>query len=181
MTDAVTDITLEALHQAILLAISSQFPDLATVEDYRSDRSKLPTPACLIELVDLEGAPADNPGTEQLAVLARFSARLIIGGIPDTAEREIRRLSCALAAFTHRQRWGLPVGPAEVTTIAPDDFDPGMDRFVVWSIEWQQIVHLGDTVWTNDGVIPEVVLFSWEPETGVPNEPAYQPLIEPLP
>jgi hypothetical protein len=48
-------------------------------------------------------------------------------------------------------------------------------------VEWQQIVHLGDTVWTNDGVIPEVVLFSWEPETGVPNEPAYQPLIEPLP
>lgn len=176
MSDAMgpnTEIDLSTLHQAILNAIAAQFPSVNTVEDYRDDRRSLPLPAILVELSDLEADPESDPGTEQLAVTARFEARVIIGFRTANAEREIRKLAGSLAAFVHQQRWGQPVEGAQVLTVTPDTFDPDLDQYVVWRVEWQQVIYLGQSVWTNDGEIPETVLFSYEPETGVPNEDKY--------
>lgn len=171
-----TEISLDLLHQAIIDAVAAQFPALVTVEDYREDRRSLPLPAVLIELVDLDAAPDSDPGTGQLAMTAQFEARVIIGFRTSAAQREIRKLATALGAFAHLQRWGLPIGPAEVLTIGPDDFSPELDQYVVWSVQWQQDVHLGDSVWTNDGTIPQDVLYSYAPDIGPENEPDYEPL-----
>jgi hypothetical protein len=172
-----TQIDLDALHQAILDAIAAQFPALTTVADYPEDRAQLIAPACLVELIDLEPT-GEDPGTGQLAALARFSARIVLGFRTPGGEREVRKLAAALAVFVHQQRWGLPIAPAEVTAIEPDDFEPQLDRFLVWSVQWAQVVHLGASVWTNDGAIPQA-LFSFTPYIGVPNEPAYQPIEDP--
>jgi hypothetical protein len=177
--NAVTEISLDALHQAIIDAVAGQFPDLATVEDYREDRKSLPLPAVLIELVDLEAAPDEDPGTGQLAMTARFEARVIIGFRTASAEREIRKLAAALGAFARLNRWGMPVGPAEVLTIGPDDFSPELDQYVVWRVDWAQVVHLGASVWVNDGTIPNDVLYSVVPEIGPGNEDAYRNVLEP--
>lgn len=171
-----TEIDLNNLHQAIIEAIALQFPSLALVEDYRDDRKALPLPAALIELVDFEGNPDEDPGTEQLPVIARFEARIIIGFRTANAEREIRKLAAAVGAFVHQRRWGLPVGPAEVLTITPDDFEPDLDQYVVWRVEWQQAVHLGQSVWTNDGTIPTTVLFSIVPDVGPEHVDDYEPV-----
>jgi len=171
-----TETTLDAVQQAITAAIAAQFPAVQTVEAYRENRRSLPTPAILLELEEFEAAPDEDPGTEQLAARCRFVARIVIGFRTADAEREIRRLSAALAAFVHRNRWGLPVEPAEVLTAAPDAFDAELDQFVVWSVEWQQIVHLGATVWTAEGEIPTTILTSWDPEIGPENEDEYEPL-----
>lgn len=171
-----TEIDLSAVHQSIIDAIAAAFPAVATVEDYRDDRNGLPLPAIMVELVDMEAAPDDDPGTEQLAMRTRFEARVIIGFRTANAEREIRKLAGALGAFVHQNRFGQPIEPAEVLTITPDDFDPDLDQYVVWRVEWQQIVHLGATVWTNDGEIPTTVLFSYVPEIGLENETEYEPL-----
>jgi hypothetical protein len=145
--NANTELDLDQLHQAIIDKITAQFPDFRTVEDYGQDRKRLTTPACLIELADMEPVPEEDPGTEQLATLARFEARIIIGFRQLEAKREIRKLAAALGAFIHQQRWGKPVAPAEVTAITPDEFDPELDQFEVWRVEWQQIIHLGLNVW----------------------------------
>lgn len=171
-----TEISLDALHQSIIDAIAAQFPDLVTVEDYREDRRTLPLPAVLVELVDLEAAPDSDPGTGQLAMTAQFEARVIIGFRASAAQREIRKLSAALGAFVHLQRWGMPVGPAEVVTIGPDAFSPELDQYVVWTVTWQQDVHLGESVWTNDGTIPADVLYGYAPDIGPANEPEYEPI-----
>ena len=171
-----TEIDLDAVHQSILDAISGQFPALVTVADYREDRKRLPLPAVLVELADLEAVPEEDPGTGQLAIRARFEARVIIGFRAANAEREIRKLSGALGAFVHHNRWGQKIGPAEVLAIGPDSFDPDLDQYVVWAVEWQQIVHLGQTAWTNDGEVPETVLYSWSPEIGPEHEADYASL-----
>ena len=171
-----TEIDLDALHTAVVGAIEEQFPSVVTVADYREDRQRLPLPAILVELDDIEAAPDEDPGTEQLAARTRWIARIIIGFRTANAEREIRKLAAALGAFIHMQRWGQPVEAAQVLTISPDTFDPSLDQYVVWAVEWQQIVHLGASVWKPDGELPEAVLYSHVPRIGIPYEDEYKPL-----
>lgn len=165
MADANTEIDLDALHAAIIAGISGKFPDL-NVEAYREDRERLILPACLVELVDMEPDPDSDPGTGQLAVLARFEARIVIGFKKLKAKQEIRKMAAALAAAIYMQRWGQPIGPAEVTTITPDNFSPELDQFEVWRVDWQHLIHLGASVWNNDGTIPRQVWASISPEIG---------------
>lgn len=175
-----TALNLDALHEGILTSIRDAFPDLATVEDYREDRQMQPIPAVLVEMTELEPSPDDDPGTEQLAALARFDAHIVLGFRTPQIKREIRKLAAALAFHVQGNRWGQRVGPAEVTAIVPDDFTPELDQFEVWRVEWQQLVHIGESVWRNDGATP-VPFFSWAPDIGPDNEPAYEPVLPPVP
>jgi hypothetical protein len=170
-----TAIDMDALHDAIVQSIAARFPALPTVADYRDDRLQLILPAVLVELTELEPVPDDDPMTEQLAALARFDARIVLGFRDANVKREIRKLAAALGHHIHMQRWGMPVGPAEVTSITPDDFSPELDQFEVWRVEWQQPVHIGVSVWGDDGVTP-VPVFSYSPDIGPANEGAYEAL-----
>lgn len=170
-----TELDLDALHDAIVQSIAAQFPALATVEDYREDRLNLPLPAVLVELIELEPTPDADPMTEQLAALARFDARVVMGFREPQAKRSVRKLAAALALHVSGQRWGQKIGPAEVVVIAPDDFTPELDQFEVWRVEWQQPVHIGPSIWTDDGVTP-VPVFSFAPDIGPGNEGSYEPL-----
>lgn len=179
--DANTNISLDVLHAAIVADIKAKFPDLATVEFYREDRKSLPMPACLLSLTEFEASPDDDPGTEQLAVMANFEAELLIGFKTLNAKQSIRLLAAQLAAWLHNRRWDnptgetikLPTGPCMVAGAYPDDFQPELDKFEVWRVEWQQLVHLGETVWTNEGVTPTDVFMSPVPDVGLANEDKY--------
>lgn len=172
MANANTEVDLGVLHSAIVADIAAQFPQLVTVEFYRDDRKSLPVPACLLELTELEAMPDEDPGTEQLAVMAKFEAELIIGfrevdGV--RAKQSIRVLAAALSAWMRKRRWTnpadptkkLPTGAVEVIGAYQDDFsvmgrqrDQDLPQFEVWRVEWQQIIHLGNTVWTDEGTQP---------------------------
>lgn len=171
--DANTEVDLAVLHDAIVADIKAAFPDLVTVEFYREDdRKTLPKPACLLELSELEAIPDDDPGTEQLAVMAKFEAELVIDFRTPKAKQSIRLLAASLAAWLRMRRWTnysgttpkLPTGEALVIGAYQDDFNvygrdsnKGLEQYEVWRVEWQQRVHLGKTVWTNEGETPEEV------------------------
>lgn len=166
-----TEIDLDALHAAIAASITAAFPVFAAVEAYREDLTGLPTPICLFELVDME--PQDDIGTEQLPVMARFEARVILGFRTDDVKMQTRKLAAALALHIRGKRWGLPVQPASVTAIEPDDFLPDLDQFEVWRVDWQQTIHLGASIWADDGTLPTRVLASWSPDIGPAHETDY--------
>lgn len=185
--DANTNITLEVIYQAIEADIKAKFPALVTVEFDREDRKTLPKPACLLTLAEFESSPDDDPGTEQLCVLASFEAELIITFQGLNQKKNIRKLAANMAAWLHNRRWNmpgyagapggpgskLPTGPCMVGGAYPDEFQPGLDQFEIWRVEWSQLVHLGDTVWTNDGVTPTQVFMGQSPEIGTGNEDDY--------
>lgn len=182
MANADTRVTLDALHNAIGQAIANKFPTLATVEAYRLDRKALPLPACLFELVEFETSDdAMDPGTEQLAVTVRFEARFLIGFKTPQAKLQVRKLAASFAAFARLNRWGVRVGPAQVIGAYPDDFDPELDQFECWRVEWTQVVHLGDPIIWDEGETPSNPVYSWTPNVGTGNEPYYRPLPELLP
>lgn len=175
MANANTVTSLDAVHEGIVSTIAAQFPDLVTVEAYRLDRKSLPVPACLIELTEMDAVPDNDPGTEQLAVNARFEARLVIGFRQGdkNPKLEIRKLAAAVANFIRAKRWGCPIGAAEVVGAYPDDFDPELDQFECWRVEWQQLIYLGDTVWKDEGATPSQVMLGFAPNIGPGHEADY--------
>lgn len=186
--NANTNLDLAALHEAIVADIKAAFPALQTVEFYREERKGIPLPAVLLELTEMEGQPDVDPGTEQLAVAARFEAEIIMGFRTPNVKLEIRKFAGAFAAWLRLRRWTnpadpakkLPTGPAEVIGCFRDDFNPELDKYEVWRVEWSQILHLGDTVWTNEGTIPTIPLFSWVPDIGIGHEDDYSPVLPPV-
>ncbi|WP_441228013.1 hypothetical protein AB7813_08385 [Tardiphaga sp. 20_F10_N6_6] len=193
MANAITNVDLADLHDAIVRDIQAQFPALKIVQFYREETDREAPkpeelPACLLSLCEMEPAPDVDPGTEQLAVHARFEARLIVGFRTPQAKLEVRKLAGAFAAWLRLRRWShpnptkdgqtLPTGPAYVISIMPDDFSPVLDRFEVWTVEWlQDTVHLGNTIWTDEGMTPGHPMYSWLPDIGTGNEDKYQPAI----
>jgi hypothetical protein len=190
-----TEINLDTLHEAIVADIQAQYPDLRTVEFYRGegnehdDRKSLSCPACLLNLSEYEPSEEDDPGTGQLAIVAHFEAELIIKFSTPNAKRSIRKLAAAFAAWLHNRRWTnpsgttpkLPTGPCMVVCAYQDDFssimpgkrDQHLDQFEIWKIEWRQKIHLGESVWKDEGETPAIVYVGITPDIGLENIDKY--------
>lgn len=188
MANANTNIDLAVLHDQIVADIKAQFPQLQTVEFYREDRKSVPLPACLLELTEMEALPDDDPGTEQLCVMASFEAELIVSFRTPQAKQSIRLLAAALSAWLRMRRWSnpddptkkLPTGEALVVGAYQDDYrvmnaqrDQDLPQFEVWRVEWQQRINLGESVWTDEGVTPSIVFAGISPEIGFGHEDDY--------
>lgn len=173
-----THIDLGDLQATITAAVQAKFPGLATVEFYRDDRTELAVPACLLDLPEFEGAPAIDPGTGQLAVMARFEAEFIIGFRTPAAKLSACKLAAAFAAFLHAGRWpGGLTGPAEGIHAYKSDFKPQLDQYEVWCVEWHQAVHLGNSVWTDEGITPTTVFLGVSPDIGIGHVADYKQII----
>jgi hypothetical protein len=169
-----THITLEELHATITAAIQTKFPALQTVEFYREDRDQVEAPACLLELCEFEGAPHEDPGTGQFAVMARFEADLVLGFRTPAVKLSARVLAASLATFINEARWpGGKTGPAEAIHAYKNDFKPHLDKYEVWTVEWRQIVHLGESIWNDEGITPTTVFIGVTPEVGPDNIEKY--------
>ena len=170
--NANTDINLATLHQAIVADIQAAFPQFATVEFYREDRKGLPNPACLLEITEFENVDDEDPGTEQLAVMMKFEAELVISFRTPQAKQAIRLLAASMAAWLRKRRWvnpadplrKLPTGEVQVIGAYQDDFrvmgaqrDQDLPQFEIWRVEWQQMAHLGAGVWNELGETPAEV------------------------
>jgi hypothetical protein len=177
--DANTNVDLDALHDAIVADIKAQFPSIQTVEFYRTEERKgglvgLPLPAIILDLSEMEPDMEIDPGTEQLAVHARFEAEIIFGFQTPDVKRAIRKFAAAFGAWLRLRRWtGVRTGPAYVTSMHRSEFNPELDQYEVWCVEWTQPVHLGDTVWTNDGTVPTQVFAGYSPDIGAGHQGDY--------
>lgn len=188
MANALTEFELLALHDAIAADIKAQFPALQTVMFYRDDTDREPItpaelPAVLLELVEWDTSDADDPGTEQLAVNARFDAYIVMKSSP-TGKASAWILAGALCAWLRDRRFlapgntgkAIPTGPAKVIGAYTDHFRPELDQYTVRRVEWHQVLHLGQTVWKDSGVTPRV-FFGFAPEVGVPYKDDYIELL----
>lgn len=176
MADANSEMTLDALHTAITAAIAAAFPDFKTVEFYRDDEAEFATPACLLEMIEVEPRRDRDAGTQQLPALLRFDARIIMAKRSATVPLEIRKAAAALAAWLYLRRFpGVFTDEVDVIACEPDEFAPHLDRFTVWRVEFVALAFLGETAWKNDGTIPTDVRYSFAPNIGIGHESDYKP------
>lgn len=180
--DALNGTDLALLHTKIAATSAAAFPG-THFEFYREDRNDLPpmggagqpTSICLLELTEMDPGE-DDPGTEQVDVLAKFEAQFIIGFKTASAKVAIRALAASFAAFLRKQlRWpDVLNGEIQGIRCYKDDFSPELDQYEIWTVEWTQVLRLGvGTPWLPSGTIPTIVLASFVPLIGIPYEYAY--------
>jgi hypothetical protein len=188
-TDPNAFLDLSALHAAIVSDIQTQYPTLANVEFYRTEeRKSIPIPSILLTLEEFEGEPDLDVGTGQLAVTARFSAQIIMGFKTPNVKLAIRLFASAFAAWLYLRRWtGIVTDAAQVIGAYPDEFDPRLDEYEVWRVEWTQGLYLGNNAWVDtsapltsaDGTAGPYgagVMVGTYPEVGTPYVQDYVPL-----
>lgn len=172
---------LAALHQAIATASAAAFPGVH-FEFYREDREKLPTmggpgqptACCLLDLVEMDPGEADA-GTEQVDVMARFEAAMVVSFRTPSAKVAIRALAANYAAYLRKKlRWpGVVNGKIQGIQCFKDDFRPELDQYEVWTVQWAQVLRFGTGVWKNEGTTPARIFASFVPDIGGANEAAY--------
>lgn len=178
MADIETKLDVELMHKEIVAQIAEAFPSFKTVEFYRDDETdRMPTPAVLLDMDDAEPSDESDNGTGQLPAFLRFEARIIMGKRSPIVRLEVRKAALALAAWLKGRHWGNGVlaDECQVLVICRDEFDPAMDQFAVWRVEWRNRVYLGDSAWTNEGAVPES-WFSFAPDIGADHKDDYQPV-----
>jgi hypothetical protein len=131
-------------------------------------RSELIAPACFVEIESFE--PGTDPGTEELAVIANFSAKIVMDRTVAGAEFAIRELALKLANLINKNTWnaadssaGSPdVSPAKIKDIGPDAFSPELDDYLVWNVAWTQELHVGENIWSAEAAQPHTIVVTVE-------------------
>jgi hypothetical protein len=184
MATTETVVSVQAYQDAVVAQIQSAFPDFKTVAFDREevDRDALEAadlPAILLDLSEFENEGVEDRGTGQLAMRARIEARLIIGYRTTRAKTAARTAAGCLAAWLRLKRFtgdNVWTEPAYVIGAYRDDFAPGCDRYVVWRVEWTQVLQLGESIWQDAGVMPSNPTYSFAPDIGLGHESDYQPI-----
>jgi hypothetical protein len=135
------------LHNNICGQILKRVPEIKTCMSYPRIRSELVAPACFIEIESFD--VGTDPGTEELAVIANFNARLVIDKIAQNSSFVIRELALKLANLINKNTWHLAVLPAKIKEIAPDAFSPELDAYIVWNVVWTHELHVGKNIWVD--------------------------------
>ncbi|WP_353280152.1 hypothetical protein [Wolbachia endosymbiont (group B) of Silvanus unidentatus] len=143
------------LHQTICSTLKEEIPSIQTCEIYPSIRKELLAPALFVELVSLESGK--DPGTEELALKARFEARIVVDGTVEDSSVVVRTLAAEVARVVNKNTWNMKnISPGEFISAEIDGFRPELDAYLVWLVEWFHEVHVGKSVWST-GIMPHVI------------------------
>jgi hypothetical protein len=116
----------------------------------------LRAPACFVEIASFD--VGTDPGTEELAVVANFDARIVMDRIVENAHFIVRELALQLANLINHNTWDHKISPAKIKEIAPDAFSPELDAFLVWDVTWTHEIHVGENIWDAEAVLPHDII-----------------------
>lgn len=143
------------LHQKICTTLKEEIPAIQTCEVYPAIRTTITAPAAFVELTSLE--PGKDPGTEELALKARFEARIVVDGTVEDSQVVVRSLAAEVARVVNKNTWDVEnVSPGEFLSAGVDDFKPELDAYLVWMVEWVHEIHVGKSIFSG-GVTPHVI------------------------
>ncbi|APR98964.1 hypothetical protein [Wolbachia endosymbiont of Folsomia candida] len=143
------------LHNAICDTLKAEIPEIQTCEIYPAIRKELVAPAVFVELASLE--PGRDAGTEELALKARFDARIVIDSTVENAPIVARSLAAEVARIVNKNTFNMNISPGEFISAEIDGFRPELDAYLVWLIEWTHELHLGESVWLEDKIKPHEI------------------------
>ena len=143
---------IQQYQDAIESKIKARFPVFNTVKPFPQERlhGEITLPAFLYEINELEAAPSHDGGSGQAPVDVRVECHLLFSFTDRDINRRAPALAADVLAFAHKQRWGVPCEPCETIGAAPDSFNPELEQYCVWRVDWHQVLDLGDNVWAND-------------------------------
>ncbi|WP_265024418.1 hypothetical protein [Wolbachia endosymbiont (group A) of Eupithecia tripunctaria] len=145
------------LHNAICTTLKKEIPAIQTCEIYPSIRKELVAPAVFVELSGFE--KGHDPGTEELALKARFEGRIVIDSTIENAAIIVRSLAAEVAKVVDKNTWNVKnVSPGEFISAEVDGFRPELDAYLVWMVDWSHQLHLGKSIWTENKIKPHTII-----------------------
>lgn len=181
---AYPEVNLLALYDAIEHEFKTRYPELVTVEFHRgtdgAERLEIPVPALLLDDESMEPVQESNTGDEMTHTTFAFSAYLILSNVRNPKVRkEIRVMAADMVSFINQRRWKgadgvtIQTDPAVVTVAERDNFDPSLDKYEVWRIDWQQDIPLGVSIWKSNDIPPGTIFIGFAPDIGLPHKDDY--------
>jgi len=169
----VAPIDLDGLQDAILAAITTAFTTsgvclFKTVADYERMAGKIECPALFLDVVQVE--PSDDDGTGQLNAFIRYDAYIIYKMDSANYKRECRKTALAVAGLVNANRWGQPVSPGKLLGCYKDTFEPQLDSYEVWRVEWHQEAYQGVSIWAVSTPPVTQVLLALSPAISIASE-----------
>ncbi|MFP3016235.1 MAG: hypothetical protein ACEY3L_01730 [Wolbachia sp.] len=143
------------LHNAICTTLKKEIPAIQTCEVYPAIRKELIAPAVFVELSSFE--KGHDPGTEELALKARFEARIVIDSTIENAPIIVRTLAAEVAKVVNKSTFSMNISPGEFLSAEPDGFRPELDAYLVWVVDWVHEIHIGESVWSETGIKPHII------------------------
>lgn len=189
MQDNYPELNLATFFEAIVADIKARFPSMVNVEFFPDEpeaNTRMPVPAILLDVSEMEADSELDPGTEQLAVRMSFSAFIVISGLQDgNTKLQIRLLAAALVSWLRYRHWRdpsnpgtddepnfLPSDPAVPVGAYRDDFNPALDRYEVWRVDWEQVIFLGQSAFDTT-FLPTKVWVGLDPNIGAAHKDDY--------
>lgn len=178
------EVTIAGYQGVICAQLQAAFPDFKLVEFDReeTDRDELEAtdlPALLLDFTEFESVEdEDDRGTGQLPVRCRMEARVILPFNAAKAKTWARTMAAAIASWLRLKRFtaeGVRTEPARVIGAYRDDF-AGQDRYVVWRVEWTQVIQIGTSIYAESPLPAPGIWFSFAPDIGLGHEPDYKPV-----
>jgi hypothetical protein len=139
---------LDAIHAAIIARLSADITGLQTCAAYPKLQRKVSIPAVLLEL---DGLEEDDFGDGTADFTARFTAYCIISPNDTDADMSVRNLAATVAVRVSQEadfNVDAVQRSAEILRVGEDSFKPELDSYLVWAVEFQLGITLGETVWS---------------------------------
>jgi hypothetical protein len=130
-------------------------PNIQSCLIYPNARGEVIAPAVFLEIASY--GVGDDPATGELSLTANVEARVVVDSTIEDAEIVSQSLACEIANIAHLNSFGCNISPAKLTGITRDFFKPEFDMYLCWLVEWQHELHIGDSVWLENGVPPHVL------------------------
>lgn len=168
-------LSIDEITTAIVDGLAAAHAGVSVIAYRPEDPSaKPPTPAVLLELVEIN--PGINDGSGRTAVELRFDAYVLIGGFTAERQRALRALAMGVIRTVKDNRWGARIGPAVFLGSFSDEWRPELETHDAWRIEFMHAAQLADVTYhapdeTADP--PGSVFFGLAPENGPDNLDKY--------
>jgi len=142
---------LSAIHTAIVDRLTPDLPGV-TCATYPKLTRKIDIPAALVELDEIE---PENFGVDEFGIAARFIVYCIIDHTTVDAELVVRNLAMKVAARVWQEEdFGVDAvrSKVEIIRIGDDSLNPDLEGYLVWSVEFEVGLAVGETEWSNNPV-----------------------------
>ncbi|SKA81939.1 hypothetical protein [Desulfobaculum bizertense] len=170
---------IEDLHAALVAELKAT-PGMQDVCDY-GHATKLKTPAAIVNLAEMRADYSGLDATGRLPLVCRWEIFLVLGNTAINQALKLRTLAAHVAHMIDGKSLVCGAPEAAFVSAEPNEFEPSFEHAKSWRVEFEQMLYLGEYMWSDEGAPPEKVFASYAPLIGAAHEDKYFEVKDELP
>ncbi|WP_067096179.1 hypothetical protein [Marinomonas atlantica] len=129
--------------QAVISHLTEKFNGtLHSIEEYPDEFGSIQAPCAFFGVLDWERAEEQRM-TGELTVDLNCQLLIVFGQDGTVSQNDVRNRAMGASLFIDDQNFGLDAEPARFISAQPFAFDPDLEQYVVWSVDFKQEIDIG--------------------------------------